>query len=82
MVSATVMFGIAAIFGHDDWERGDVGAGSLVLTLAGLALLTLGGWLGGTIVYVYGMRVLKKDEPAAKAVSPHTEPDEEAAERG
>ena len=31
--------------------------------------LTLGGWLGGTIVFVHGMRVLKAgDEPAGRPV--------------
>ena len=29
-----------------------------MLTVIGFALLTLGGWLGGAIVFVHGMRVL------------------------
>jgi uncharacterized membrane protein len=28
-----------------------------VLTLVGFVLLTAGGWLGGSIVFRYGMRV-------------------------
>ncbi len=45
--------------------------GALVLTLVGFAALTL----GGSIVYVHGMRVLNLvDEPAAGAVRPgHTD---------
>ncbi len=40
--------------------------GPLVLTLVGFAMLTLGGWLGGAIVFTHGMRVLKLvDEPAS-----------------
>jgi hypothetical protein len=45
----------------------------LVLTLAGFAVLTLGGWLGGTIVFVHGMRVLGRlDAPAREAVKPES----------
>ena len=58
MVSATVFFGLAAIFGHDSFKRGDVTTGPFVLTVVGFGLLTLGGWLGGAIVFVHGMRVL------------------------
>jgi hypothetical protein len=62
--------------------RGDVSTGSLVLTLGAFALLTLGGWLGGTIVYVHGMRVLSlADEPTARAVVPRR-PEKEQAEGG
>jgi uncharacterized membrane protein len=81
MVSATVFFGLAALFGHDDFHRGDVSAGSFVLTLVGFLLLTLGGWLGGTIVFVHGMRVLNLvGEPASRAASPLPKPEKEAAE--
>jgi hypothetical protein len=81
MVSATVFFGLAAIFGHDSFKTGNVSAGSFVLTLVGFALLTLGGWLGGTIVFVHGMRVLNLvKEPAERAASPLPKPEKEAAE--
>jgi hypothetical protein len=34
-------------------------------------VLTVGGWLGGAITYVHGMRVLSlPDEPATRAASP------------
>jgi uncharacterized membrane protein len=83
MVSATVFFGLAAIFGHDDFKGGDVSAGSFILTAVGFGLLTLGGWLGGTVVFVHGMRVLNLvDEPAGRAVSPAPKPEKEAAEGG
>jgi uncharacterized membrane protein len=69
MVSATVVFLLAAIVGHDGYADGEVTGAGLVLTLAGFAVLTLGGWLGGTIVFVHGMRVLKAgDEPAGRPV--------------
>ena len=71
MVSATVFFLIALLVGHHDYVRRSLGGAPLALALIGFALLTLGGWLGGTIVFVYGMRVLaKEDEPALSAVSP------------
>jgi len=81
MVSATVFFGLAAIFGHDDFKHGNVTAGPFILTIIGFGLLTLGGWLGGTIVFVHGMRVLNLvKEPADRAVSPIPKPEKEAAE--
>jgi len=43
-------------------------------------VLTLGGWLGGTVVFVHGMRVLNLvDEPAVEAITPGGERKEEAA---
>jgi uncharacterized membrane protein len=64
MVSATVFFLITALVGHGDYVDREVGGGPFVLNLVGFALLTLGGWLGGSIVFVHGMRVLKLvDEP-------------------
>jgi uncharacterized membrane protein len=83
MVSATVFFGLAAIFGHDDFNAGDVTAGPFILTVVGFGLLTLGGWLGGSVVFVHGMRVLNLvREPTERAVSPVPKPEKEAAEGG
>jgi uncharacterized membrane protein len=81
MVTATFLFGLAAIFGYGGYERGDVTAGPLVLTLAGFVALTVGGWLGGTITFVHGMRVLGLvDEPAARAAAPVAYPEKDEAE--
>src|SRR5439155_17379129 len=83
MVSATVFFGLAAIFGHDDFKSGNVTTGPLVLTVVGFGLLTLGGWFGGAVVYVHGMRVLNLvREPAGRAASPVPKPEKEGAEGG
>jgi uncharacterized membrane protein len=80
MVTATVFFGLAALFGHDDFRAGSLTGGSFILTLVGFLLLTLGGWLGGTIVFVHGMRVLNLlHEPAGRAASPVPKPEKEAA---
>jgi hypothetical protein len=71
MVTATVFFLIAAIVGHGDYVDNQVGGTALVLTLIGFGFLTLGGWLGGAIVFTHGMRVLNLvEEPTARAVTP------------
>ena len=80
MLTATVVFLLAAIFGHGGYVDGEVTTGSLVLALVGLGTLTLGGWLGGTIVFVHGMRVLNLvDEPTARAAAPVSTAEKEAA---
>jgi uncharacterized membrane protein len=80
MVTATVFFLLAAIFGHDGYVDGAVTAGPLALTFVGFAFLTLGGWLGGTVVFVHGMRVLNLlEEPALRAAAPVPAPEKEAA---
>jgi uncharacterized membrane protein len=80
MVSATVFFLLATIVGHGGYVDGDVTAGSLILTLIGFGLLTLGGWFGGTVVFVHGMRVLNLvDEPALRAAAPAATPEKRSA---
>ena len=81
MVSASVVFLIAAVVGHGDYVDSTVSGGGLVLTLVGFVLLTAGGWLGGAVVYVHGMRVLNLvHEPADRAVAPVPHPEKEMAE--
>ncbi|HEY3050856.1 MAG TPA: DUF2231 domain-containing protein [Gaiellaceae bacterium] len=81
MLTATVVFAVTAGAGHADYVDGSVGGGSLVLTLVGFVLLTLGGWFGGAVVFTHGMRVLKLvDEPTSRAVSPMPLPEKEEAE--
>jgi uncharacterized membrane protein len=83
MVAATVFFLIAALVGHKGYTHGAVRTGPYVLTLIGFAAMTLGGWLGGAVVYVHGMRVLNLvTEPAARAASPLPKPEKETAEGG
>ena len=81
-VAAGACFLVAAVLGHGGYVGGAVTTGAFVLTLVGLVLLTLGGWLGGTITFVHGMRVLSlPDEPAVRAAAPvATEEKVEAAE--
>jgi uncharacterized membrane protein len=80
MLTATVFFLLAAIFGHGGYVDDEVTSGSLILTLVGFGFLTLGGWLGGTVVFVHGMRVLNLvDEPARRAAAPVVTPEKEEA---
>src|SRR3954451_5842585 len=58
MVTAVVLFALAAWQQHLGYVDGRVTTAGLVLSLAGLAVLTVGGWLGGSVVFVHGMRVL------------------------
>jgi len=81
MLSATVFFLIAALVGHAGYKHGAVETGPFILTLAGFGFLTLGGWLGGAIVFVHGMRVLSlTGEPPGRAVAPVPHPEKEEAE--
>ena len=81
MITATVFFALAAIFGHSAYVRGDVNTGGFILTLIGFGTLTVGGWLGGAVTYVHGMRVLNLvEEPASRAASPTPKPEKEMAE--
>lgn len=81
MVTATIFFLIAALTGHGDYVDKSIANGPLLLTLAGAAFLLIGGWLGGSVVYVHGMRVLKLGrEPTTRAVNPQPLPEKEAAE--
>lgn len=76
MLAAGGLFLAALLTGRADYDAGSLGGGPLALTLVGFGALTLGGWLGGTIVFVYGMRVLGLAEaPALEAVKP-VEPEE------
>lgn len=63
-VSATAVFAVAAVLQYDGFHDGRVVTSALVVTLVAYALLAVGGWLGGSIVFVHGMRVL--ESPAAE----------------
>jgi uncharacterized membrane protein len=57
MVSAVVLFALAAWLQHDGYQHGDVTTGGLVFSVAGFVVLTAGGWLGGSLVFEHGVRV-------------------------
>jgi uncharacterized membrane protein len=62
MVCAVLLYAVAAWLQHSGYRDGDVTAGGLTFSLAGLVALTAGGWLGGAIVFVHGVRVLAADD--------------------
>jgi uncharacterized membrane protein len=71
MLTAAVFFLLAALAGHGGYVDREVTTGAFLLTLVGFVALSAGGWLGGAITYVHGMRVLSlPDEPAPRAASP------------
>ena len=83
LVNATgsVFFILAIIVGHKHYSHGLVGTWPFILTLIGFGFFLVGGWLGGAITYVHGMRVLNLlDEPALKASAPIVTPEKEQAE--
>src|SRR5919199_5955169 len=69
MLTAVALFAVAAWLQHPGYERGDVTTGGLVFALAGLVALTTGGWFGGAVVFVHGVRVLAADERARSTAS-------------
>ena len=70
-VTAGALFLVAALIGHGGYVDHSVTTGAFIFTLLGFGALTVGGWLGGAITYVHGMRVLNLvDEPAVKAAAP------------
>jgi uncharacterized membrane protein len=81
MLTATIFFAITAGAGHGDYVDGTVSGASLVLMLIGYGFLTLGGWLGGSVVFVHGMRVLNLvEEPTRRAAAPIETPEKQQAE--
>jgi len=62
MVTAVVLFALAAWLQHRGYQRGEVTTGGLIFTLAGALVLTVGGWLGGALVFVHGVRVLAAED--------------------
>jgi uncharacterized membrane protein len=61
MLTAVALFAVAAWLQHRGWQRGEVTTGGLIFSVAGVVVLTVGGWLGGAIVFVHGVRVLERD---------------------
>lgn len=83
MVTATILFVLAIVFGHHGYAHAYVPGDAFALTLAGFAVLTAGGWLGGAITYVHGMRVLSLvDEPAVRAAAPLAHEEKVRAAKG
>jgi uncharacterized membrane protein len=71
MVGATVLFALTWIAQLDGYRDGAVASSAVVLGLIALAVLAAGGYIGGTLAFVYGVRVLKRpDASPADALIP------------
>lgn len=83
MVAATLLFAITWLAQRPGYEDEEVR--TLALAIGVLAELTLaaGGNIGGANVFVYGIRVLKReDTPVEKALNPFGVEDEQASSEG
>ena len=58
MLCAVSLFAVATWRQYDGYQHGHVTTGGLVLTLCAFAVLSVGGWLGGSLVFVHATRVL------------------------
>lgn len=71
MVTATTVFALAFIAQIDGYDTGQVKTLALVLGLLAEGLLAAGGFIGGALVFHYGVRVLKRaEDPVADALIP------------
>lgn len=59
MLTAVTLFAIAAWRQHPGYQHGDVTLAGLIFSVAGFIVLTIGGWLGGSVVFVHGTRVVR-----------------------
>ncbi len=64
MLLANGGFIISAALLEGGFDASEITALAALTTLTGFALLIVGGWIGGAITYVYGMRVIKEFEKA------------------
>ena len=71
MVAATLLFAATWIAQLDGYREDRVESLAVGLGAAAMTLLIAGGFLGGALAYVYGVRVLKQpDTPVADALTP------------
>ena len=71
MLLATAAFAVTFVTHLDGYDDGTVEPYVAVLGVVAEGLLTVGGYLGGALVFVYGVRVLgRRDAPIADALIP------------
>jgi uncharacterized membrane protein len=74
MVTATVLFLIALIVGKDSFDSANITSTPLLFTLIAYGILAAGGFLGGSLVFKHGMRVLPREEAPGGAPAPPPPP--------
>ena len=71
MVSATLLFALTWLLQRPGYNADEVRTAAWIVGLLALAVLGAGGYIGGTLVFVYGIRVVKRaDTPPADALTP------------
>ena len=71
MVSATVVFALTFLAQLDGYKHDEVKTLGWILGLGAESLLAVGGYIGGTLAFVYGVRTLKReDAPIGDALVP------------
>ena len=77
MTAATAVFILVAGELSTGFDSGEVTGLALILTGVAFTFLLSGGYVGGTIVFQYGMRVVNEpvEKPALKALTPKWPPD-------
>ena len=74
MVTATVLFAVTWLSARPGYLHGHVITRTWILGAVAEAVLAAGGYLGGTIVFVYGERVVgRRNAPVSEALRPRTE---------
>jgi uncharacterized membrane protein len=74
MVTGLVLFAAAFWQMRGTYDDGTIDPAATILTLVGFAVLGVGGWLGGTLVFRHGMRVeraAETDPAGASAADTH-----------
>jgi uncharacterized membrane protein len=71
MVTVTVLFAVTFVAQLDGYREDEVRTAAWILGLGAEGLLASGGFIGGTLTFVYGVRVLKRpDVDVADALIP------------
>jgi uncharacterized membrane protein len=83
MLSATVTFALTWIAQRPGYNDDEVRTAAWILGLGAEGLLAAGGFIGGSLVFVYGVRVLKRPQtPVANALIPGRASETEAPPQG
>jgi uncharacterized membrane protein len=71
MVSATVLFAVTWVLQRPGYVHDRIQTGAWIVAIVAEAVLAVGGYLGGTIVFVYGERVeTRREVSVAEALKP------------
>ena len=74
-VVVIALFVASLAWRKDDWDIAEkVRAAQILLSAAALGILAVSGWLGGKLVYRYGVRVATETDQAAGYVSTAVDP--------